>query len=269
MTALDRPVLLVVLAGRRADEADHLAQRFAVSHKCLVPLGDRPLIARVLQTAAAHPRIDSLAVSVETEAFAPIYDVLTRLPGRGTSRLVEANADLADSVRAAAEGWDGRILVTTADHALLTAGAIDTLIDALDRADLALALVARRDVLAVHPSAHRRFLRFTDGDYADCNLFAASGTQALGAVELFRGGPSGVWSAWRIMRAFGLGAGFRFAMGLLSLQDALEHASRRLGLKLRAPVLADGRQAIDVDDDRTYAIVSDLLAGRASRSIPR
>ena len=141
---------MIVLAGRRLNGPDPLAERFGESHKCLIPLAGRPLIAHVLQTGAHHPRVASLVVCVEPEAFEPIYDVLTRQPGRGTGALVEARNDLADSVRAAAEGWNGPLIVTTADHALLTTASIDAMADALEAADVAFAL-ARRE--AVEPRA--------------------------------------------------------------------------------------------------------------------
>ena len=175
ISGIDTPVRLIVLAGQGRTPRDGLAQRFSVSHKCLVPLGGKPMIAHVLQTAAAHPRIASLVVSIEPEAFEPVYDVLTTLPGRGTIRLAPAKANIADSVAEAAAGWEGRILVTSADHALLDAETIEAMIAALDRADLALALVSREQVLAVHPSAGRHFHQFRDGGFADGNLYGSRG----------------------------------------------------------------------------------------------
>lgn len=42
----------------------------------------------------------------------------------------------------------------------------------------------------------------------------------------------------------------------------MKRLSRRFGVKLRAVILADGAHAIDVDNERTYAIVDQLLPGR-------
>jgi GTP:adenosylcobinamide-phosphate guanylyltransferase len=184
LSANAAPVRLVVLAGRRADTADALAERFGVSHRCIVPLAGQPLIARVLRTGAAHPRITSLAVSIERDSFDAVWDALTCLPGRGTVALVEAGDDLASSIRAAAQGWEGAIVVTTADHALLSAGAIDAVLAALDGADVALALVPQEAVAAVHHAATVLTLPLYEGAFAPCDLYALAGPHAIGAVEV-------------------------------------------------------------------------------------
>lgn len=264
-----KPIRLIVLAGRRRNGPDLLAERFGESHKCLIPLAGRPLIAHVLQTGASHPRVASLAVCVEREAFEPIYDVLTRLPGRGAVALVEARANLADSVRAAAEGWDGPLIVTTADHALLDEASIDEVAEALDTSDVAIALARREAVEAAHPAGHRRYLSLRDGEFAVCDLYGMAGTRALRAVEVFRGDDGFDRSGRRIARATGFIGLVMTLLGLETLASAAHRASRHLALGVRAVVLGDGSQAIDVDDDRTYAVVRDLLDARPRAEAPR
>lgn len=282
------PLRLVVLAGQGAGSGsasafagasgfaggDPLAARFAESHRCLIPLAGRPLIAHVLQTAAQHPRVTSLAICVEREAFDPIWDVLTRLPGRGSVALVEAQADIAASVRAATQGWDGAVLVTTADHALLSPGAIDAMIAALESADVAFSLAPRAAVEATHPRAGRGFIALHDGDYAACDLYGMASPRFVGAVRIFGGTRAAGQDGARIRRAVGVMGMVLVRLGMETLAGALARASRRLGMRVRAVILEDGTQAIDVDDDRTYAIVRDLLerredAARLEASAPR
>lgn len=263
---LPQPIRLVVLAGRPRKGTDPLAQRFGVSHKCLIPLAGKPLIAHVLQTAVSHPRIASLAVCIERDGFEPVYDVLTRLPGRGTVALIEARDSLADSVHAAVEGWDGAIIVTTADHALLTGSSIDALLDTLETADIAFALTRREWVEEAHRAGHGHYLRLRDGEFAACDLYGMSGRQALRAIEVFRGDRFDR-SGQRIARATGALGLLRVMLGLETLYGAIARASRRLALKVGAVILGDGSQAIDVDDDRTYAVVRDLLETRETEGI--
>lgn len=263
-----KPIRLIVLAGRRRHGPDPLAERFGESHKCLIPMAGRPLIAHVLQTGASHPRVASLAVCVEREAFEPIYDVLTRLPGRGAVALVEARANLADSVRAASGGWDGPLIVTTADHALLSSASIDEMVEALETADVAVALTRREAVEAAHPAGHRRYLSLRDGEFAVCDLYGMAGARALRAVEVFRGDDGFDRSGRRIARAAGFVGLVMALFGLETLASAVERASRHLALNVRAVVLGDGSQAIDVDDDRTYAVVRDLLDARPEAEAP-
>lgn len=251
----------MVLAGHGLGPVgtDALAERFGERHRCLIPLAGRPLIAHVLQTAAQHPRVASLAVCVEREAFDPIWDVLTRLPGRGSVALVEAREDIAASVRAAAQDWDGPLLVTTADHALLSADSIDAMADALEGCDVTFALARREAVEAAHPSALRSYLTLRDGAFATCDLYGMAHTRFVDAVEVFRGARIGGRESARILRAIGFVGLALVKLGLESLSGAVVRASRRMGLRVRAVILPDGTQAIDVDNDRTYAIVRDLL----------
>lgn len=258
----DRPLRMIVLAGRDKHAADPLAQGSGLSHKCLVPLARRPLVAHILQTAAVHPCVESLAVSVEREAFDGLFDVLSQLPGRGIVKLVEARENLVDSVTAAAEGWDGALLVTTADHALLTAQSVETMVAALDHADVAFALAPRDAVLAVDPCHVSPFHEFADGAFASCNIYAAGSTESLRAAEVFRGGGRFAGNAWRVLRAFGPVAMTLMAFRAITLQQAAQRLSKRLDLRVAPVVLDDGSQAIDVDDAVTHALAQALIRSR-------
>lgn len=254
---------LIVLAGQPRGVPDPLAARFGESHRSLIPLAGQPLIAHVLRTAAHHPGVASLAICIEREAFEPVWDVLTRLPGRGSVALVPARDNLADSVRDAAEGWEGPLIVTTADHALLSADAIDAVADALTDADAVIALSPREQVEAAHRSAPRRFLSLREGDYAACDIYGVAGPDAVRAVEVFRGDGGFNRSGARMRRALGIIGMLLLRCRLLTLSAAATLASRHLGMRLATVVLTDGSQAIDVDDDRSYAIARDLLDERA------
>lgn len=255
---------VIVLAGRNDGAPDPLAQRFGQSHRSLIPLAGQPMIAHVLHTALHHPRTASLAICIEREAFGPVWDVLTSLPGRGSVALIPARACLADSVRDAAKGWEGPLLVITADHALLTAETIDAVAGALTHADVALALSPRAEVERAHRAAKRRFLSFRDGAYAACDIYGAAGPAALHAVDVFGGGAQASPGA-RIRLALGTLGLLLLRARLLTLPATARMASRHLGLRLAPVVLADGSQALDVDDYRSYAVARDLLDDRQRR----
>ncbi len=250
---LESPLRVIVLAGGKAD-ADGLARAFGMSHRCLVPLAGRPLIAHVLQVAAVHPAVESLAVSVEREAFDGLFDVLSQLPGRGIVKLVEARANLVDSVLAAAQGWDGALLVTTADHALLSAASIDAMIDAL---------ASRDSVRTANPDDALAFHEFADDAYASCNLYAVARPEALSATAVFRDGGRFAGNAWRVMRAFGIVNLILLRLRAVTLADAMARVSKRLGLRIAAVVLDDGSQALDVDDTHAHALAQKLIEARA------
>lgn len=254
------PLRVIVLAAQRPGAADPLATRFGVSHKCLVPIAGRPLIAHVIATLQRHERVAEIVISVEQEAFPAIALLIAGEAGHGVP--VSCNAargNIADSVIAAAAGQMGPLLVTTADNVLLRRESIDAMLDALKCSDAVIAMTTREAVLAAHPAGQRRFYEFRCGAYSNCNLYGMASGEALSAAEAFRSGGRFARNAGRIVRAFGPMNLILLRLRLVTLRSGLARVSRRLGVRIAPVVLADGTQAIDVDNDRTYAVAEALL----------
>lgn len=253
---------VIVLAAQRKGVTDPLAMRFGTSHKCLIPLHGRPLIAHVLETLSDHPCVSEIFVSVEPELHRPIARIACQFRIGDKVRTVPAADNLADSVLGAAHGHEGPIVITTADNALLSANSIDAVASALSRGDVAMAFAQEHSVRAAHADGQRRFYQFRDGGYSNCNLYAIANPGALIAAEIFRGGGQFAKKAKRIVQAFGLLNLILFRTGLLTMENALQRISRRFGVTIIPVVLADGSQSIDVDNDRTYGVVAELMAAR-------
>lgn len=256
------PLHVVILAAQRPGVLDPLAAIHRVSHKCLIPLLGRPLIAHVLETLATHRRVAEVSISIERSMTAQVMRVVAMLPvGHAPVHCVASAFNLADSVIAATEGRDGPTLITTADNALLGAEAIDAMADALEAGnDVAIAMARRASVLAAHPDGQRRFYRFADDEYSNCNLYALRGRHALAAAEIFRGGGQFARKAMRAAHAFGIVNLLLLRFRLISLRGGLNRVSRRIGLSIAPVILTDGRHAIDVDNLRTYEVVEALLS---------
>lgn len=264
-----RNLRVIVLAAERKGVVNPLAERFGTSHKCLIPLQRRPLIAHVLETLLAHPRVASIVISIEQEAIAGVRAVLPLPePGKPEIGFAVAADNIADSVILAAQGHQGPLLITTADNALLRPGSVDAIYSALLANDVALAMARRETVLAAHPEGQRRFYRFRDDQYSNCNLYGLAGNAALGAAEIFRGGGQFARNARRIVDAFGLINLLLLRARLITLSAGLRRISQRFGLSIAPVILDDGSQAIDVDNDRTYAIVQQLLEFRSAPAAP-
>jgi GTP:adenosylcobinamide-phosphate guanylyltransferase len=256
----------IVLAAQRAGQVDPLAQAVGLSHKCLVPLGGAPLIAHVAAALSAAPGCRRLIVVVEPEMFVPVRAVLR--DGPPPVDFVAAAGNLADSVFAATDGIDGPMIVTTADNVLLTPPAVEAMRAAVaSGAEAAVAMARKATVLAAHPEGQRRFYRFADDEYSNCNLYAFGGPGAVKAAEAFRSGGQFAKKPIRLIAAVGLVNVMLMAMGRLSLRDALARLGRRLGLRLEPVVLADGAHAIDVDNDRTYRCAALLLERRRGAQV--
>jgi GTP:adenosylcobinamide-phosphate guanylyltransferase len=254
-----QPVTVIVLAGQRFGVTNPLAARAGVSHKCLVPICGKPLLAHVLDALADVPQIAEVRVALEASAHG---DLAPLLADYEDVRLIASAPNLADSVLAAADGVNTPIIVTTADNVLLTPAAVEQVREALETADAVFALARKDSVMAAHPNGQRNYYKFRDDEYANCNIYGLAGARALNAVEVFRGGGQFMKSVQRMIDAFGLLNIVMMRLGLISLGTATRRLGRKLGLTVEATIFADGALAIDVDNERTYAVCEELLPKR-------
>ncbi|MGE0178288.1 MAG: NTP transferase domain-containing protein [Sphingomonas sp.] len=253
---------VVILAAQREGRLDPLAAEAGVSHKCLVPIGGRPLLAHVLTALAQVERVGAVRIVVESGAEARLKQIA--IASGVMAGFAEAADNIADSVYAGAEGAAGPVVITTADNVLLTPAAVNQVIDRLAAGDdTVIALARKEDVLAAHPQGQRRFYRFRDGEFSNCNLYGLS-PAGLRLAETFRGGGQFAKHPMRIARAFGFLNLLLLRYGLVSLAGATARLSRRFKAQVGAIVLRDGAHAIDVDNARTYSIAAELLERRAA-----
>ncbi len=119
-------------------------------------------------------------------------------------------------------------------------------------ADIGVAMATKYAVMTAHPEGQRRFYRFTDDEYSNCNLYAFGSGKAASAAETFRGGGQFAKKPLRLLMAVGIVNVALLAMRRLSLRGALERLSRRLKLRIEPVILADGAHAVDVDNERTF-----------------
>lgn len=252
----------MVLAAQRAGTIDPLAANAGVTHKCLVPIAGKPLLAHVVAALQASPDIGRLRIVVEPEAVDQIRGILPR--GTLPVEFIPSAANVADSVYAATRDVDRPVILTTADNVLLTPAAVTSVQQALrDGADLVFAMANRIAVLAAHPEGQRRFYKFSDGEFSNCNLFGLGGARTLRGAEMFRGGGQFAKKPLRLVAAIGVFNVALFVLGRLTLDGGMRRISRRMQLRTEAVVLKDGAHAIDVDNERTYRVASLLLAQRA------
>jgi CTP:molybdopterin cytidylyltransferase MocA len=255
-----RPFTAIVLAAQRAGRVDLVAVEAGVANKSLAPIGGAPLIRHVVDALVATPGLTGIRIVVEPQSAAAIQ---AALPRGAPVDFVTAADNLADSVYNAAAGVDGPMLITTSDNVLLTPGAVlATLAPLAAGADVSLALATEASVLAAHPEGQRRFYRFSDDAYSNCNLYALGGAGAMRVAESFRSGGQFAKKPLRMIVALGPINLALLLMKRLSLRGALSRLGRRFRLKVEPVVLADGAHAIDVDNARTYACAEFLLAKR-------
>ena len=264
------PFTAIVLAAQRSGRLDPLAAKAGVTHKCLVPILDRPLIQHVLEGLAAIGGLQRIRICVEPEAM----DAIRALPGASGElgvpvEFVESAPTLTESAYASARGLDGPLLFTTADNVNLTPAAVVKVLAPIGAgADGTLALASREAVLAARdesPSADNSRVgpyRFADGRFSNCNLYAMVGPQVLEFAEAFRQGGQFSKKMRRLIGFVGLFNIVLYRLNVLTLDQAMRRLSKRLGRRVVAVVLEDGAQAVDVDNVRSYHAAETILRKR-------
>jgi len=247
---------LVLAAGRGPD--DPMAKAYGVANKCLIEVAGQPMLARVLSALRQANVATKIAVVIEKP------ELVNGLADRPAAIVPAGSAP--GSVLAALERGDVSypLLVTTGDHALLTAAMVRHFSDAAWRtgADVAVALATAETILAAYPQSVRTFFRFGSTRVSGCNLFAIRNARALALLRLWQDLERNRKKPWRIVAAFGPIAIIRFLTGTLSLEKAFALVSRRLGFAVAPVLMPFAEAAIDVDKPADKELAETILAGR-------
>lgn len=261
------PKHALVLAGSRGP-TDPVASAKGLPHKALVPVDDVPMLERVVDTLFASPRIDHIVLSTDSAlADHGLGPALTKEIETGRITLATPRKSPSESVAhildAMPGGADFPLLITTADHPLLTVPMVEHFCDmARDDVDLVIGLAEAEVIRGRYPDAVRTFYRFQGKGYSGCNLFLINGPSARRIVDFWQNMERHRKRPWRLVSAVGLLALARFALGQLSLPNALGHLSKRVGAEIDMVSMPFAEAAIDVDKPSDLALVEEILRAR-------
>lgn len=250
----------MLLAGSRPG-GDPFARTHGVASKAEIVVAGVPMVTRVAETLLACAGVARIVVlAQEIETLRPL------LPPSPRIDLQRSAGTIAATVRRFAEHdlapWP--LFVTTADHALLTAGTVDMFLSAVRAGDdVAVGLVSRTVVRRRFADNKRTWLRFGDGDYTGANLFALTGPRSLEALGFWAEVEQDRKKGWRLIAKLGPALLLRALLRRLSLQGALDAVGARLGVTIRAVTLDDPLAAVDVDKQADLDLATAVLEGRA------
>lgn len=262
----ERNIVALVPAGDRA-AADAVATASGVSSKALAPLAGTPMIIRVLNTLQATGRIHSVVLCGPDrdaiESSPPLQEVLNK----DNMSWVPAERSLAGSVQAGLARIDpaALVLITTADHALLDAEILNYFLDRVvdSNADVNLGLVEYALVEAAYPGVRRTVLKFSDGGYCGCNLYALNGARARDIISLWKQAQTHRKQPWRMaFRLLGFGALAKYACGSLSMQQTRQAVLKATGISVDFIDLPFPHASIDVDTPADLELAKQILEQR-------
>ncbi len=257
--------IAIVLAADRGPD-DPVARAAGAPCKSMTPINGTPMVLRVLDALSASGEIERQILCGPPQAIletAP--DLKVRIKSGQVTWLANRQTPSTSAYHAMQSvPEETPVLVTTADHALLNASMIDYFCTQARKCGCdVVAGVGRHEVVAqAYPQTRRTAIRLRDGSYCGCNLFAFLSPRARRAAEFWRQVENQRKKPLRVIRVMGLAAVLRYLTGQLSLADALERISRRLGFSAGAVTLPFPEAAIDVDSVADLRLVEDILSKR-------
>jgi len=250
----------ILLAGQRPG-IDPLAEAFGERWKAQVKIGGEAMLSRVARTLLAAPGIDCIVVMAQDpEAlFTGDCGWLAKEPRIATAA---SSSGIATSVAAVA-GTDRApwpVLVTTADHPLLTVPMVEAACAGLGEADVGVGVVGATVLLAAYPDNRRTWLPFRGERWTGANLFALGSPRARAALtawsEVERDRKKALKLIWHFGPLLAIGAITR----TITLEGALARAGRALGCTVKPIPLPFAEAGIDVDKPSDHALAETILA---------
>jgi GTP:adenosylcobinamide-phosphate guanylyltransferase len=251
-------------ADRNPD--DPVMQAAGVACKALAPVGGTPMGLRVLNALEESLEVGPRLLVGPPAPLLEQAEALKSGVDAGDYDWIASRESPSASAAAAMEQIPESqpVLLTTADHALLSSRVIDHFCRQARTTDfdLAVALAPHDLVKKAYPDVKRTRLRFGDRDYCSCNLFAFMTPHSRAITGVWHKVESQRKQPWRVIGILGWWPVFKYLLGRLSLQEALTRISARLGIKIGAVILPYPEAAVDVDDEHDWHLVQQILADK-------
>jgi GTP:adenosylcobinamide-phosphate guanylyltransferase len=240
----------VVLAGDRKPD-DPLVLQTGACCKALVTIDGLPMLDGVVATLQRSRSIERVLLSGPSQRCLDTDPTLKAALESDRIDWVEPQASPSTSAYAAMQGLSAStpVLVTTADHPLLRADIVDHFLgEAVSSgADVAVALTGFAAIRQKFPDARKTVLRFREGGFCGCNLFAFLTPRSRGVADTWRRVEQQRKNPLRVVSQLGWWSVLLYLLGRLPLDSALDELSQRLQVRIRPVVLPFPEAAIDVD----------------------
>lgn len=255
----------LILAADRGP-GDPVARAAGVASKPLAEVAGTPMVLRVLGALDGAVTVASRTlVGPPREALRDL-PALAALVGSGAVDWVPNAATPSGSALAGLERLPAgaRVLLTTADHALLEPRVVDHFCrQALgSRADLVVALASRELVERAYPGARRTLIKLRDGQFGGCNLFAFLTPRARRAAAFWRRVEQHRKRPLKLVSVLGWGAVLRYLLGRLTLEQALDRLSAAMGVRIGVVMMPYPEAALDVDTVQDLGLIESILRAR-------
>ena len=222
------------------------------------------MLERVIAALESCPRIQRIWISIDQPEVVLSAPGLRDRVDTGRVQVLKSERSPSTSTLRALDTLPDiqRLLVTTADHALLNRQMIEAFLSDADEQDpdVALALVDAERIRSRFPETVRTYIAFRGARYSGANLFALRTPTARRAVEFWTRAEDFRKRPWRLASTFGFVSLILLALRRLRLEEALTRASQVIGAEIRAVDLPFAEAAIDIDRPADHELVEKILA---------
>ncbi|MBL0715267.1 MAG: nucleotidyltransferase family protein [Desulfosarcina sp.] len=262
MSDLPSQFTAVVLAADRTIP-DPVAQAAGVSCKAMVPVDGIPMITRVIMALRGSKAIGSIILCGPPWTTLQNETGLQQLLDSESIQWLPNRETPSTSAAAALQtlAAETPVLLTTADHALLTPAILDYFCTKARHAaaDVLVALAHYDAIMQAYPGMRRTATRFQDGPFCSCNLFAILTSRGRTAADFWRRVERERKTPWKMINKLGWLMVLKYLLGRLTLAEGLRRASQQLGFRASAVLMPFPEAAVDVDTPADWHFVQDIV----------
>lgn len=261
----------LVLAADRGNQ-DAVARYAGTVCKAYAPIAGRPMVIRVLDALEKSRKIESVLLCGPPRSLLSSCEVLKlRIDNKQVGWVENRDSPARSAAYGAAQiNPQRQILLTTADHALLTPEIVDYFLQASSdlACDVTVGVVRYETVKNRYGNAKRTVLRLQDGGYCGCNLFTLN-TQGRVLADFWQQAEALRKRPWKLIsRILGWRAVWSYLLGRLTLDQALQQISMRTGVRVRPVILPFPEAGIDVDKVEDLQLVESILTQSGTTQRP-
>lgn len=251
----------IILAGDRGGK-DEAAGLFG-GRKALLKLAGRAMAGYVLEALAKSKTVGDTYVVANRALEIKEGLIYSGEDVRRVHFLEGANTPVQSVLKTIKDlKLNFPILILTGDNPLLTPDIIDWFTTSAlkeEEADVVVALVEKSRVVAEYPKMRRTYYHLKGDSYGGCNLFGLLSPKALEAATFWLDVEKDRKKALKMVAAFGFGTLLGALFRTLTIEKALERASKTLNARVKALMVPTARIAMDVDKPGDAPVVEEIL----------
>jgi len=232
--------------------------------KALAPVGGRPMVFRVLDALSGSNQVATCVLCGPAAAIVEGEPLLQERLTSATLHWMPPDATPSSSVVKALSFIPAAtpVLVTTADHALLQPEMVEYFCRNAfaTGCDVVAALASYSQIITKYPGMRRTRIRFRNGDFCGCNLYAFLTPKGHVAADFWRRVENERKRPAKMLGELGWLVVLRYLFGWLSLEDALRHVSRRMGLRAGVVIMPFPEAAVDVDSVSDWDVARSIAS---------